>query len=124
MTRRQARLTSARNLRRTLANAMPQTQDEIATRFKAGSSLALAALANRNYETQTIEQTASRQIILAKRGATFVILLRKMDAKSPQCEKNFLFNLAMQDFTLDDLREALADESGPQPLADEVRQTS
>lgn len=90
---------------------MPGLQDEAVTRFKAGSSLALAALSNRNFETQVIESSGLRQIVLAKRGATFVILLRKADPKSPTAEKNFLFNLTMQDFSLDELREALADET-------------
>lgn len=90
---------------------MAGPHDEEFRKFLAGSSLALAALANRNFETQVIEATGTRQIVLAKRRDTYVVLFRKAAPAKPNGEVNFLFSMQLQDFTLDELREALADET-------------
>ena len=79
-------------------------------KFMAGSSLALAALANRGYLVETLEATGMRQVLLAKRKDTYIVLIRKAAPSKANGETNFLFSMTMQNFTLDELREALADE--------------
>lgn len=90
---------------------MQGPHDENFRKFQAGSSLALAALAARKFETQTLEASGLRQVVLAKRDETYIVLLRKAAPSKPTGEATFLFALQMKDFTLDELREALADET-------------